>query len=303
MENKILLKSDLGGSGCDSSNTKCCFEKLLSKIYPKFNKTIIAAVNLSGVIGGESKISHAINANNCYPLLKQAFNTRNVKAVALNINSPGGSPVQSELIYNQIRQLSESKKIPVYTFAQDLAASGGYWLLCAGDEMYAHNASIIGSIGVIFSSFGFVELIKKAGVTRRVYTEGKNKVVIDPFLEEDEENIKILKDVQRDIFEGFKDLVRSRRSGKLKVGEEQLFTGSFWSGKKALELGLVDGIADMRAKMIEKFGDKTEIIFVTIKKGLLKNLLSEKISMAISDLVEILLNKFEEKIQFNKFGK
>jgi signal peptide peptidase SppA len=305
MENKFFLNSSLNDSSCDSSNAKsiCYFKRLINKIYLKFNGEVIAAVNLSGVIGKESKVSHGINANNCYPLLKQAFNIRNVKAVALNINSPGGSPVQSELIYNQIRQLSESKKIPVYTFAQDLAASGGYWLLCAGDEMYAHNASIIGSIGVIFSSFGFVELIKKAGVTRRVYTEGKNKAIIDPFLEEDEENIKILKDVQRDIFEGFKDLVRARRSGKLKADEEQLFTGSFWSGKKALELGLIDGIADMRAKMTEKFGDKAEIIFVTTKKGLLKNLFSEKISMAISDFVEILLNKFEEKIQFNKFGK
>ncbi len=299
MENK----NSLNNSSCNISNTKCCFKKLFSKIFCGSKKTIIAAVNLSGVIGKESKFNHGINADNCYPLLKKAFNLKNVKAVALNINSPGGSPVQSELIYNQIRQLSESKKIPVYTFAQDLAASGGYWLLCAGDEIYAHNASIVGSIGVIFSSFGFVELIKKAGVTRRVYTEGKNKAVIDPFLEENEENIKILKDVQRDIFEGFTDLVKNRRSGKLKADEDQLFTGSFWSGKKALELGLIDGIADMRAKMIEKFGDKTEIIFITNKKGLLKSLFSEKISIAISDLVEILLIKFEEKIQFNKFGK
>ncbi len=166
MENKFFLNSGFGESGCDSSNTKCCFKKLLSKICPKFNKTVIAVVNLSGVIGKESKFSHGINSSNCYPLLKRAFNTKNVKAVALDINSPGGSPVQSELIYNQIRQLSESTKIPVYTFAQDLAASGGYWLLCAGDEMYAHNASIIGSIGVIFSSFGFVELIKKAGISK-----------------------------------------------------------------------------------------------------------------------------------------
>ncbi len=279
------------------------FKKLLNKINRQLNKTVITTVSLSGVIGKEGKINQGINSDNIYPLLKRAFNVKGVKAVALNINSPGGSPVQSELIYNQIRQLSESKKIPVYTFAQDLAASGGYWLLCAGDEIYAHNASIVGSIGVIFSSFGFVELIKKVGVTRRVYIEGKNKAVIDPFLEENEENIKILRDLQKDIFEGFKDLVRSRRSAKLKVDEDELFNGSFWSGKKALELGLIDGIADMRAKMTEKFGDNIEIIAITLKKGLLKNLFSEKIAIAISDLVEILLNKFEERIQFNKFGK
>jgi signal peptide peptidase SppA len=261
----------------------------------------VACVNLSGVIGKDSKFSAGLNFDNVAPILKKAFELKKAKAVAITINSPGGSPVQSELIYNYIRELSEEKQIPVYTFAQDVAASGGYWLLLSGDEIYAHNASIIGSIGVIFSGFGFVDLIKKIGVDRRVYTEGKNKAILDPFLPEQNENIEILKDAQRDIFEGFKELVESRRCGKLKTLEDaidlDLFTGAFWSGKKSAQLGLVDGICDMRSKMKEKFGTKVEIRQITVKKGFLKSLFSEKLNFS-----ENLLNKIEERLSFNKFG-
>ena len=222
---------------------------------------------------------------------------KKVKAVALTINSPGGSPVQSELIFNYIREISDEKKIPVYTFAQDVAASGGYWLLLSGDEIYAHNSSIVGSIGVIFSSFGFVDLIKKIGIDRRVYTEGKNKAILDPFLPEEQENIEILKEAQSDIFEGFKNLVKSRRDGKLNATEDKIFTGAFWSGKKALDLGLLDGISDMRSKMKEKFGEKVEIVNISAKKSFLKSFFSEK-----TNSLEALTNKLEEKISFNKFG-
>jgi len=277
--------------------SKCIFSKIFKKIMCCDNLPIVASVNLQGVIGKDSKLSSGLNFENIAPLLKRAFEMKKVKAVALNVNSPGGSPVQSELIYNYIRELSEEKKIPVYTFAQDVAASGGYWLLLSGDEIYAHNSSIIGSIGVIFSSFGFVDLIKKLGVDRRVYTEGKNKAILDPFLPEENENIEILKDAQRDIFEGFKELVKSRRGAKLKNNEDNLFTGAFWSGKKSAELGLVDEICDMRKKMKEKFGDKVKIQQITAKKGLIKSFFSEK-----SFSIESLLNKVEERISFNKFG-
>jgi len=168
---------------------KNCFKK----IFCRKSKDVVACLNLQGVIGKDSKLSSGLNFENIAPLLKRAFETKKAKAVALLINSPGGSPVQSELIYNYIRELSKEKKIPVYTFAQDVAASGGYWLLLAGDETYAHNSSILGSIGVIFSGFGFVDLIKKIGVDRRVYAEGKNKAILDPFLPEESENIEILK--------------------------------------------------------------------------------------------------------------
>lgn len=282
-------------NNCPKPN--CPITKIVKKILRCKSAPIVACVNLHGVIGKDSKIESGLNIQNIEPLLKRAFSIKNAKAVALNINSPGGSPVQSELIYNYIRELSLEKKIPVYTFAQDVAASGGYWLLLSGDEVYAHNSSIVGSIGVIFSGFGFVELIKKIGVDRRIYAEGKNKAILDPFLPEENENVEILKDAQRDVFESFKDLVKSRRGEKLKESEEKLFTGAFWSGKKSVELGLVDGIADMRSKMKEKFGNKVEIVQISTKKGFLKSLFSEK-----SDFAQSLLFKIEEKLSFNKFG-
>jgi signal peptide peptidase SppA len=279
----------------------CKIKNFFKKICGCDKSATVASVNLSGVIGKDGKFSSGLNFDNIAPILKRAFEMKKVKAVALNVNSPGGSPVQSELIFNYIRELSEEKKIPVYTFAQDVAASGGYWLLLSGDEIYAHNSSIIGSIGVIFSSFGFVDLIKKAGVERRIYTEGKNKAILDPFLPEEKDNIEILKDAQRDIFEGFKDLVKSRRGAKLKGDEnflnEKIFTGAFWSGKKSQEFGLVDEITDMRKKMKEKFGSDVKIINVVAKKGFLKSFFSEK-----SNIADALINKVEERISFNQFG-
>lgn len=276
---------------------KCLFKKLLGKD----SKTIIASLTLSGVIGKDSKLDSGINVSNCAPLIKKAFETKKAKAVVINVNSPGGSPVQSELIYNYIRELSDEKKIPVYTFAQDLAASGGYWLLLSGDEVYAHNSSLIGSIGVIFSGFGFVELIKKIGVERRIYTEGKNKAILDPFMPEQDENIDILKQAQKGVFESFSELVSTRRKGKLKDKEENLFTGAFWSGKDAKRLGLIDDIADVRSKMKEKFGDKVEIKEITSKKSFLKGLLSSKSNFG-ETISNNLVYKVEEKLQFNKFG-
>lgn len=278
-------------------NNNCLIRKFFKKIFGCDKTPRVACVNLSGVIGKDSKFSAGLNFETTSPILKRAFETKKIKAVAIAINSPGGSPVQSELIYNYIRELSAEKKIPTYTFAQDVAASGGYWLLLAGDEIYAHNSSIIGSIGVIFSGFGFVDAIKKLGIDRRVYTEGKNKAILDPFLPEEKENIEILKDAQRDIFESFKELVKSRRQGKLKEAEEKLFTGAFWSGKKSVELGLVDEISDMRKKLKEKFGDDVKLIPISAKKGLLKSFFSEK-----SNLSESLILKLEERIKFNQFG-
>lgn len=296
-------------------------KKICKKLcFWKNKNPVVACLALNGVIGKDGKLSSGLNIENTFPLIEKAFTTDGVKAVAVAINSPGGSPVQSELIYNAIREFSETKKIPVYTFARDVAASGGYWLLLSGDEIYAHNSSIIGSIGVIFSGFGFVDAIKKIGVERRVYTEGKNKAILDPFMPEENENIEILKDAQRDIFEEFTKLVKSRRHGKLKdeqgkllcecnpckcenckCGEnflnEKIFTGAFWSGRKAAQLGLVDGIADLRSKMKEKFGDKVRFENISIKKGFFKSLLSEK-----TDFSSEIVSKIEEKVYFGRFG-
>ena len=286
----------------DNSNcpiTKCCvwFKKLCC------NKAgNIAVVNLSGIIGKGGKVEQGINIENTNPLLEKAFTTKNIKAVAINVNSPGGSPVQSELIYRRIRELSSEKKIPVFTFAQDVAASGGYFILLAGDEIFAHNASIIGSIGVISAGFGFEELIKKIGVQRRIYAEGKNKAVLDPFSPENPETIEILKSAQRDVFESFKDLVKQSRKDKLKESEDFLFNGAFWSGKKAAELGLIDAIGDLRLVIKNKFGNKVKFINIEPKKkGLVKELLANKVEQFNFNLVEDLVDKIEEKSIWGRF--
>ncbi len=280
-------------------------KKILGKPAPK-----VTHLNLTGVIGQSSRMEKGLNYENVFPLIKKAFKDKETKAVAVSVNSPGGSPVQSELIFNALRQKSEETKIPVFTFAKDVAASGGYWLLLAGDEIYAHNASIIGSIGVIFSGFGLVEAIDKLGIERRVYAQGKNKAVMDPFMPEKEENIVILKDVQKDIFDGFVELVKSRRKGHFRNKEgqkisdddefltDQIFTGAFWSGKTAKNLGLIDEIADMRAKLIEKFGKKVEIVEISSKKSLLKSIFSSKHDIFVDSLV----SKVEERVSFGKFG-
>ncbi len=278
-------------------NTNCWFRKILYNIFNCKKQSVISVVNLQGVIGKDSKLESGINFCNTSPLIKKAFEQKNLKAVAISINSPGGSPVTCELIHNYIRELSIDNKIPVFTFAQDVCASGGYWLLLSGDEIFAHNSSIIGSIGVIFSSFGFVDLIKKFGIERRIYTEGKNKAILDPFLPEESDNIAILKSAQKDIFDDFVKLVKDKRKDKLTKKDEDLFTGAFWSGKKALEYGLVDGIADLRFKMREKFGNDIEFKNIINKKSFFKSLITEK-----ANLSNKFLSQIEERICFNKFG-
>ncbi|MFT6076881.1 MAG: signal peptide peptidase SppA [Myxococcota bacterium] len=286
---------------CKKSNQPSFLIRKTKKLFCNKPQNI-AVINLSGVIGKGGKIEQGVNIDNIEPLLVKAFDTKKLKSVAININSPGGSPVQSELIYQRIRELSNEKKIPVFTFAQDVAASGGYFILLAGDEIFAHNASIVGSIGVISAGFGFEDLIKKAGIERRIYAQGKNKAVLDPFSPEDDDSIEILKSAQKDVYESFKDLVKDRRQDKLKASEEKLLNGAFWSGKTALDLGLIDGISDMRSKMKEKFGDKIKFINIEPKKkGMIKELLSSKFENIGSVFVDSVMSKIEEKSIWSKF--
>jgi signal peptide peptidase SppA len=182
-----------------------------------------------------------------------------VKAVALVVNSPGGSPVQSALIAGRIRALAAEKELPVYAFAEDVAASGGYMLLAAADTLYADPSSIVGSIGVISSGFGFTEMIAKLGVERRLHTAGDRKSLLDPFLPETDQDRERLKAIQKEMHENFKAYVRGRRQGKLNATEDELFSGEFWTGTRAMELGLVDGMGDLRTIMREKFGDKVKL--------------------------------------------
>jgi len=281
-------------NNCNKSKS-CCFTKIYKKFFSKKNK--VAHLLLSGVIGKESKFDSSLNFANYQNLIKKAFTTKNIKAVAISINSPGGSPVQSELIYNYIRLLAKKHQLPVYTFAQDVAASGGYWLLLSGDEIYAHQSSIVGSIGVIFSGFGFVDLISKIGIERRVHTSGESKAILDPFLPENPKHQEILKQAQDDIYQAFVSLVKTKRQNKLNEQEEKLFSGAFWAGSTAVKLGLVDEIATLQNKMHAKFGEEVEIIEINEKKSsFLKNLLTKQSNLAS------LSNQISEIVAFSRFG-
>lgn len=229
---------------------------------------VVPVLRLAGPIGAVTPLRQGLNLASMAGTIERAFATKGAKAVAIQINSPGGSAVQSMLIYQRIRDLADEKDLPVYVFTEDVAASGGYLIALAGDEIYVNASSIIGSIGVVAATFGFDKAIKRLGVERRVYTAGKNKVSLDPFQPEKADDVDRLKRLQEDVHETFIDLVKERRGRRLKDVEEDLFTGEFWSGKKALQLGLVDGISDLRSKMREMLGKKVRLRLITPKRGL-----------------------------------
>ena len=222
-------------------------------------KKIVAHIKLNGVIGNVGKFKEGIDFAGQEEMIEKAFSLKKAKVVAITINSPGGSPVQSHLIYKFIKTLAKKNKKKVMVFAEDVAASGGYLIACAGDEIYANSSSIIGSIGVIYSSFGFTELIKKIGVERRVHTAGKNKSTLDPFLDEKKEDIERLKTIQLDLHKDFIKVVEESRGSKLNRSDIELFSGEFWSGSKAKELGLVDQIGNANEVLKEKFGEDVVI--------------------------------------------
>jgi len=235
-------------------------------------RPVVAVLRLGGVIGAPTRFRGGLSISSVAPLIERAFGLRGVKAVALAVNSPGGSAVQSSLICRRIRALADEKKLPVYSFAEDIAASGGYWLACAGDHVYADESSIIGSIGVIYSGFGFAEMLSKLGIERRLHTVGDRKALLDPFGPEKPADLVRLKLLQKEIHASFKQLVRERRAGKLKASERKLFSGEFWTGSRALELGLVDGIGDMRSIMRARFGDKVRFRMVGARRSLWRQL-------------------------------
>lgn len=215
---------------------------------------------------GKSMRGGNLNLETLEPVLAKAFR-KGVAAVVLEINCPGGSPVQSALIASRIRKLSAEHKVPVYAFCEDVAASGGYWLACAGDEIYADENSIVGSIGVISMGFGFPKALQKHGIERRVYTAGESKSTNDPFQPEKPEDVKKLKALLSEMHESFKANVRERRVGKLKAPEKELFNGAFWTGATAHQKGLVDGIGHMRAIMSAKFGEKAQFKKIPLQQG------------------------------------
>jgi serine protease SohB len=267
--------------------------------------TVVPVVRLHGTImASGSQLRPALNLASAAGLLEKAFAMKRAPAVAISVNSPGGSPVQSRLIFKRIRDLAEEKGKRVLIFVEDVAASGGYMIALAGDEIIADPSSIVGSIGVVSASFGFPELLKKIGVERRVYTAGENKVTLDPFQEEKEKDIEHLKSLQVDVHRTFIEMVKERRKGRL-VETDDMFTGLFWSGIKAQELGLVDGLGDMRSVLRARYGAKTRMRLISPPRGFLGrrvpgfSTLGGEIGAAAT---ERLVGSVEERALWGRFG-
>jgi signal peptide peptidase SppA len=228
---------------------------------------VVPVVRLSGVIGLSTPLRPGLTLALVARPLERAFAMRRARAVALLINSPGGSPVQSHLIYRRIRELAAEHGRRVIAFAEDLAASGGYMIACAADEIICDPHSIVGSIGVVGGSFGFAKMMEKLGIERRLYTSGEHKAMLDPFLPENPEDVERLKNVQREIHDGFINLVKQSRGARLNGPEKTLFSGEYWTGKSAVALGLADGIGDLRSTLRQRYGDDVVTPLISAPRG------------------------------------
>jgi signal peptide peptidase SppA len=283
-----------------------CGRKLLPERL-RGGRPVVPVVRLSGVIGAVTPLRPGLTLAGVARTLERAFGTKNAKAVALVINSPGGSPVQSRQIYQRIRQLAAEKKLPVLVFVEDVAASGGYMIACAGNEIFVDPSSILGSIGVVGGSFGFEGLIKKIGVERRLYTAGEHKATLDPFLPENPEDVARLKAIQREIHAVFIALVKDSRGGRLKGADDYLFTGEYWAGDRSVELGLADSIGDLRSTLRARFGDKVQTPIIAPASGPLAGLFGRRSAgtsaLALSsELPEQLISALEARAVWARFG-
>jgi len=270
---------------------------------------VVPVVRLAGVIGAVTPLRPGMTLGSVAKMLERAFATRNAKAVALVINSPGGSPVQSRQIYLRIRQLAAEKKLPVLVFVEDVAASGGYMMACAGDEIFCDPSSILGSIGVVGGSFGFQELIRKIGVERRLYTAGEHKAMLDPFLPEDPEDVARLKALQREIHAIFIALVKQSRGARLKAADDVLFSGEYWAGDTSVALGLADAIGDLRSTLRARYGENVQMPVIAPPTGLLAGLLGRKsgagtgvVPDGLSSLPDELISALETRAIWGRFG-
>src|SRR3984957_16530847 len=271
---------------------------------------VVPVVRLSGVIGAVTPLRPGMSLAGVARMLERAFAVKNAKAVALVINSPGGSPVQSRQIYMRIRQLAKEKKLPVLVCVEDVAASGGYMIACAGDEIFCDPSSILGSIGVVGGSFGFQELIKKVGVERRLYTAGEHKAMLDPFLPENPDDVARVKALQREIHAIFIALVKQSRGDRLKRADDELFTGEYWAGETSVALGLADGIGDLRSTLRARYGDKVKMPVIAPAAGMLSGLLGRRSAGAealgqldgFASLPEELISALETRAIWAKFG-
>ncbi|HEX5935727.1 MAG TPA: S49 family peptidase [Pseudorhizobium sp.] len=283
---------------------------LLSRVMPKrFRKEGIAipVVRLQGVImTGGNQFKPTLNLASVAPMLEKAFSKKDAPAVAISINSPGGSPVQSRLIYQRIRALAEEKNKKVLMFVEDVAASGGYMIALAGDEIFADPTSIVGSIGVVSGGFGFPELLRKIGVERRVYTAGGNKVILDPFQPEKEGDVEYLKTLQVEIHKVFIDMVKMRRGSRL-ADDATVFSGLFWTGVRGLDLGLIDGMGEMRETLKRRYGKKTRLELV----GGARNIFGRRLPGVVHGgaagevgvgMMTALADGIEEKALWSRYG-
>jgi signal peptide peptidase SppA len=271
---------------------------------------VVPVVRLSGVIGAVTPLRPGMSLAGVARTLERAFEMKNAKAVALVINSPGGSPVQSRQIYVRIRQLAAEKKLPVLVFVEDVAASGGYMIACAGDEIFCDPSSILGSIGVVGGAFGFQDLIKKIGVERRLYTAGAHKAMLDPFLPENPDDVARVKALQREIHAIFITLVKQSRGSRLKGADDVLFTGEYWAGETSVSLGLADAIGDLRSTLRARYGDKVLTPVIAPATGMLSSLLGRKSAGAgalasldgFAGLPDELISALETRAIWAKFG-
>ncbi|MEM8570384.1 MAG: S49 family peptidase [Pseudomonadota bacterium] len=267
------------------------------RLFSRFRRDSVTVLRLEGVIGGMGGVGgRSLNDASLAPMIEAAFTRGKPKAVALVINSPGGSPVQSSLIAARIRRLSEEKEIPVTAFVEDVAASGGYWLATAADEILIDPSSIIGSIGVISASFGFHDFLARQGVERRVHTAGEDKSLLDPFRPEREEDIERLKRLQAVIHDNFIDQVKTRRGERL--SGEKLFSGEIWVGQNGVDVGLADGIGHLVPVMKERYGKKIRFNVQKPRRPLFRRL---GLSL-LSDAVETGIGRLDEQVAWSRYG-
>lgn len=295
----------------DRGHSPGVVDRLKQLIPAKFRSDVpvVPVVRLSGVIGAVTPLRPGLTLAGIAKMLERAFATRHARAVAVVINSPGGSPVQSRQIYLRIRQLAEEKKLPVLVFVEDVAASGGYMIACAGDEIFCDPSSILGSIGVVGGSFGFQELIKRIGVERRLYTAGEHKAMLDPFLPEDPDDVARLKALQREIHAIFIALVKGSRGARLKGPDDVLFTGEYWAGERSIALGLADGVGDPRSTLRARYGDKVLTPVIAPASGMLSGLLGRRSPGAsslelqgLAGLPDDLISALETRAIWSRFG-
>ena len=267
---------------------------------------VVPVVRLTGVIGVSTPLRPGLMLATVARSLERAFSVKRARAVALLINSPGGSPSQSNLICRRIRQLSEEKKIPVIAFIEDVGASGGYMLACAADEIVCDEYSLVGSIGVVGGSFGFPKLMEKLGIERRIYTAGERKVMLDPFEPEKPDDLKRIKAIQKEIHERFIALVKERRAGKLHGPDKTLFSGEFWTAQKAIDLGLADSIGDLRSFLRTRYGEKVRTPLVAAERSLFgRRLPGVNIAQALAPqlgLADDLISALETRALWARYG-